>query len=238
MEVIGTLGGGAPLFKRLMTSSTITAGTQVLGAGVASSEAGSIIPGTASDVMGVGEQAGIAHDTSGTFSATAATEDSAFSAVCISPDAIVRAKMNSGATADTALPITDTVTTADSGGATLTGITTLDDSLVWGYSGSNPGIYRRADDTSGSCSVNFPDGTNVGDVYLIAQGFPMVGMDLYFDLTSDFTQVNATTAVTDSNNYVCIDVETRDASDDGESNSFYHLIQINHALLGGTSRGV
>jgi hypothetical protein len=241
MEVIGTISGGAPLMKRLMTSATVTSGAQLLGEAESGANPGSVVHAGASAVAAPGEQAGVSIDASGTFSATAATghlAGSAFVTVCINPDAILRVKMSDGTTADTALPITDVVTTADAGGATLTGIATIDDGMAWGYSGSNPGIYRFADSTAGSMSVNYPDGTNVGDVYLVANCKPFQFQDIYCDLTTDITQADATTVIADANNYVLIDVETRDSSEDGESNSFYHFVQMNHILGGSTQRGV
>lgn len=238
MEFINTLSGSAPLIKRLQASSTMaTAGIQVLGGGVSSTDFGSVIPGTQSAVAAQGSMAGVTLDTTGTVAATGTVEADILVSVIINADAIFRAKMTNGGTSDTALTADDT-TAASADGTVLTGVVTLDDSLVWGYAGSNVGIYRRADDTSGSVAINFPSAVGSGDTYLVAQCYPMIAMDLYVDLSDSFDQVDASAAVVDANNYIIVDVETNGGDQDGINNSYYHLVQMNHMLAGPSHRGV
>lgn len=238
MELVYTLGGGAPVIKRYMAGTTIaTAGIPVLGAVDAATDLGSVEPMTASGVTAVGSQVGLAIDTSGTVAATGITDSNDLFVSCIiNPDAVLRARMNNGTTSGTALATTSP-TAADATGATLTGATTFDNGAVWGNTGTNVGEFRRADDVSGSLSINLPNGTAVADTYIAVHGFPcsveLTSWECY-DLTTDLTEIVAQTAVVDTNNFATVDMEMRDGSEDGVNNSYYHLIANNH-LFGSSS---
>lgn len=238
MEVMGILSGGAPVMIRYMAGTTIsTAGIPLLGAVDAGTDLGSVEPMGASTAVNTGSQVGIAQDTSGTVAATGITDsDDLFVTVCVNPDAIIRARMNNGTTSGTALATT-APTSADATGATLTGATTFDNGAVWGYTGTNVGQFRRADDTAGSLSINLPTGTATTDTYIAVHGFPC-SVELTnwecFDLTTDLTELIAQTAVTDMDNFATLKMEMRDGSDDGVNNSYYNVIANNH-LFGSSS---
>lgn len=238
MEALGTLSGGAPVKKRYMAGTTMsTAGIPVLGAVDAGTDLGSIEPMTASSATNTGSQVGLLIDTTGTVAATGITDSNElFGTVLINPDLIYRARANNGTTSGTALATTSP-TAADATGATLTGATTFDNGAVWGYTGTNVGEFRRADDTAGSLSINLPNGTATTDTYIAVHGFPcsveLTNWECY-DLTTDLTEIVAQTAVTDTNNFATVDMEMRDASEEGDLKSFYHLIANNH-LFGSSS---
>ena len=238
MELAYMLSGGAPVIKKYMAGTTIsTAGIPVLGAVDAGTDFASVEPAVAATATNNGSQVGLCLDTSGTVAATGMTNDAdLFVSVVINPDAVLRAKMNNGATSGTALATTSP-TSADSGGATLTGATTFDNGAVWGYTGPNVGSFRRADDDSGSLSINFVNGTATTDTYVAVHGFPC-GVELTsfesYQLTSDLTQIIAQTAVVDMDNYATVDMELRTASENGTTNSYYHLIANSH-LFGSSS---
>ena len=238
MELLNMIGGGAPVIKRYMAGTTIsTAGIPVLGAVDAGTDLGSVEPTTASTAVNTGSQVGLCIDTSGTVAATGITDsDDLFVSVIINPDAILRAKMSGGATSGTALATT-AASSADSTGVTVTGATTFDNGAIWGYAGNNVGEFRRADDTSGSLSINFPNGILTTDTYIAVHGFPcsveLTDWECY-DLTTDLTQVLAQTAITDKDNYATVDMEMNDSSVDGTTNSYYHLVANNH-LFGSSS---
>lgn len=238
MELAYMLSGGAPVVKRYMAGTTIsTAGIPVLGAVDAATDLGSVEPAGATAVVNVGSQVGLCIDTSGTVAATGVTDDDdLFVSVIINPDAVLRAKMSGAATADTALSTTS-ATSADSTGATITGATTFDNGAVWGYTGNNVGSFRRSDDTAGSLSINFVNGILTTDTYVAVHGFPCsveaTSWECY-DLTTDLTQVHAQTANVTNNNFATVDMELRDATDQGTTNSYYHLIANNH-LFGSSS---
>jgi len=238
MEALGTLSGGAPVIKRYMAGTTISnAGIPLLGAVDAATDLGSVEPIGASAAVNAGSQVGLGLDTSGTVAATGITDsDDLFVSVIINPDLIIRGKMNNGTTSDTALATT-AATAADTTGVTITGATTFDNGAVWGYTGNNVGRFRRCDDTAGSLSINFESGILTTDTYVAVHGFPcsveLTNWECY-DLTTDLTQVIAQTAVTDTDNFATVDMEMRDATEEGTTNSYYHLIQNNH-LFGSSS---
>lgn len=238
MELLGTLSGGAPVLKRYMAGTTIsTAGIPLLGAVDAGTDLGSVEPIGASAAVNTGSQVGLALDTSGTVAATGITDSNdLFVTVAINPDLILRARANNGTTSGTALATT-APTSADSTGATLTGAVTFDNGAVWGNTGTNVGEIRRADDTAGSLSINLPNGTATTDTYIAVHGFPcsveLTSWECY-DLTTDLTEIVAQTAVVDTDNFATVDIEFRDASEDGVNNSYYHLLANNH-LFGSSS---
>lgn len=238
MELAYMLGGGAPVIKRLMAGTTMsTAGIPVLGAVDAATDLGSIEPIGASAAVNTGSQVGLLIDTTGTVAATGITDSNdLFGSVIINPDAVLRARANNGTTSGTALATT-APTAADATGATLTGATTFDNGAVWGNTGTNVGEIRRADDASGSLSINLPTGTATTDTYIAVHGFPcsveLTNWECY-DLTTDLTEIVAQTAVVDTDNFATVDIEFRDASEDGVNNSYYHLIANNH-LFGSSS---
>ena len=232
MELAYMLSGGAPVVKRYMAGTTIsTAGIPVLGAVDAGTDFASVEPAVAATATVSGSQVGLCIDTSGTIAATGMTDDAdLFVSVIINPDAVLRAKMNNGATSNTALATT-APTSADSTGATLTGATTFDNGAVWGYTGTNVGSFRRSDDASGSLAINLVNGTATTDTYLAVHGFPC-GVEITnfesYQLTSDLTQIRAQTAAVDMDNYATVDMELRDSSQSGTTNSYYHLIANAH----------
>jgi len=229
MECLGTISGGAPLVKKYIASATMsTAGVPVDASLIATTSIGEVTATSASAAVAQGGQVGVTLDTTGTVGATGTTQADILVSVIINPDAIYRAKMSGGTTSDTALNAQ--ATTAASDGTVLTGVTTIDDCIVWGYTGSNLGIHRRADDTSGSVSINFPDAVASGDTYIAAclsRAHAVVTTFLSPDLTTTLDQVDALNSASDRNNFICVDLETRDASEDGTTNSFYHLVQVN-----------
>ncbi len=238
MELAYFLGSKAPVIKKYMAGTTISnAGIPLLTAVDAATDLGSVEPMTATGAMAVGSYIGLGLDVSGTVAATGITDsDELFVSVIINPDAVLRGKMNNGATSGTALATTSP-TSADSTGVTLTGATTFDNGACWGYTGTNVGEFRRMDDTAGSASINFPNGTATTDTYIAVHGFPctsVVGTWDNYDLTTDLTQVVAQTAVTDNLNFATVDMEMRDSSQSGTSNSYYHLIGSQH-LFGSCS---
>lgn len=237
MEFAYTLGGGAPVVKSYMASATLsTAGIPIVGAVVATTDIGGVLAiSNTAQAAGGSRQVGLTVGTTGTVAATGITNNSAiFVKAIVNPDAVYRAKLSGGATADTALSTTAT-TAADSTGVTLTGTTTIDDGVVWGYDGGNARIFRRADDTAGSVSINFPNAVASGDRFLCANAFMGacgVTTQAFFDLTSNFAQINAVTVDSDNDNFLVVDWELRDVSEAGTTNSFYHIVPNNHGFAG------
>jgi len=236
MEKLGFMSGAGPFYKRYQAGTTIsTRGVPVTGSIDSSTDLASVEPMAASAAA----QAcvGLAVDTSGTVAATGITDsDALLVSVIINPDLIYRARANAGTTSGTALATT-TTTASDPTGVTAAGTTTLDNGAVIGHTGANAGEIRRADDASGSVAINFPKAIATGDQFIAIHGYPCAALgsaNTFFDLTTDLTEVVAQTAVTDTDNFVCIDIDG-EHSDERTTKLFYHLVANDH-LFGSISR--
>ena len=236
MEAMGTIGGGAIVVKKYQASATMgTAGVLVNAADQVSADLGSVTSGTATDPLSTGS-VGVSLDTTGTIGATGTTDAGSVVSCTVNPDLIIRVKMNAGATADTALTIQD-ATAADSTGVQATGVVTEDEGIMWGYDGSNKGIYRRCDSATGGVTINFPFGIVIGDNFLSANSPPCVasiaGLGNGPNLTTDFTQGDATTTVPGDNETLqCFEVQLGTEDDDGAINSFWHMM-MRQSVFGG-----
>jgi len=238
MEALGTISGGAIVVKKYQASATMsTAGVFVLGGDQVSSDLSSVKVGTTSTDLTTGS-VGISLDTTGTVAATGMTSNADLLVSCaVNPDLIIRAKMSAGQTADTAMTVGET-TAASAGGTVATGVTTIDEGMIWGYNGANKGLYRRLDDTAGSVTINFPNAIASGDKFISANSYPAcstaASLNLGPDLTTSFTQADALTVVPGTNDtFIVFDVELGTEDNDGENNSFYHFIQ-NQSIFGCT----
>lgn len=242
MDAVKTLSGSAPIRMVYQAGTTISnAGIPVIGSSAdAATDLGSVEPMTASGALTAGN-AGLCMDTA-TVAATGQTSADIAVTVLVNPDLIVRARMNNGATSGTALSI-GTTTAASTDGSVATGVTTIDNGIIWPYDGANslqgkltPG-YRRTDDASGSVTIAFDNPIASGDRFLAATGYPCASGNAggaFLDLTTDLTEAVATTEVTDTDNFIIFDVELRDVGGDGENTSFYHLIANQH-IFGSSS---
>ncbi len=227
MNVIGLLGGGAPVIKSYQVSESFTvAGIPVLIS--ATSEAG-LNPGTttsAADLVGITLDTATYTTTQG----TGASSAERLVKVIINPDAIIRMRMSGSATAGTALSA-QTVTTASSGGTAVTTAAewsspTYVDGAVWGLTGANVGQSRKitsVSSTAGTVLVPFDYGTNVGDTFLRTPVYPMASIAA--QLTSNLTELDASAAISGDAAYICIDLELN-----GTADSYAHFIAGDHIL--------
>jgi hypothetical protein len=232
MEAMGTISGGAIVVKKLQAGTTISnAGVPVIGSTVASSDFGMVEPMTVDTILTAGN-AGVGVDTTGTIAATGMTDDNdTLISVALNPDLLIRAKMSNGATADTALAI-NPAGAADATGAD-TGVTTLDDSAIWGYDGANKGQLRCTDTTTGDVALNFTSAIAATDNFLIAAGYPfktLAAASPWPELTTSLTQIDSTTVNNDTDNFVIYDMQLGTEDDDGANNSFYLLVAYQHVL--------
>lgn len=219
-----------------MCGATVsTAGIPLLGAEAATTAGslGGVRLSLASTAVVAGEIVGLAVSTSGTVAATGITDSKdLFCEVIVNPDMIWGARANNGATSGTALTEQPT-TGASAAGTVTTGVTTVDDGAVFGISGGNAGEMRRADDAAGSVSINFPKPIAIGDTFIAVHGFPganLAGAFVSYDLTTELTEINATTAVTDMDNFATLDITT-DTNDTYKTE--YKLVCNSH-LFGST----
>ena len=239
MEFVYLLGGGAPVVKTyLVTAAVATAGILLEGSDTATgSVIGSVQPAPASGA-GATQLVGLSVDAAASYPANPVAQLNADAdvtvSVIVSPNAVYRCKMSGGATADTALTAA-TPSAADSVGDD-TSITALAGGIIWGYTGNNVGSYRLCNNTDGSVGISWPNAVATTDTYLVANVAPcrvLATNNNFFDLTTDLTQADASATSADNNNFIVVDVELNDSSEDGTTNSYYHVVGLSHAFAGG-----
>lgn len=233
MELLGTIGGGAPVMKRYLVGEAFdNAGIPAISVtvGSAAGSGGSVQRMDATGGALLQGNVGLAVDTAA-YSATVTDVAAGIVTVAVNPDLIIRAKMTNGATEDTALTIT-TTTGASTTGITLTGFTSVDGETVWGYDGNNKGIVRKFDDTSGGFDVSFPNGILNGDRFLHASSsacMTLAAANPFVDISAAFTQMDAETVADGAaDTLIILDIQAGTEDDDGANNSFYHVVQNRH----------
>lgn len=220
MEFAYTLGGSAAFHMKFQVASTVVANIPLLipaaeGAGLATSTTTS-----AADMVGVGQDAA----TFVTAQQTDGTSAEREVAVIINPDAVWRMRMSGGATLNTALAL-HAVTVASSDGLTIETGTAwnnpdYDEGYAWGYDKANAGAARKiidADATTATLKVAFDQDLAVGDNFLRCPYSPVQGLAI--QLTSDLTQANTAIVVATGAAFKTIELELRDITDSGQTNS-------------------
>lgn len=235
MQYAYSLGGvNTPLIMKFQVNATLaTANIPVLAPGAGN--AGVQISTTTS----LANVVGVTLDTATYVTAqqTDGTSAEREVSVIISPDAVWRAKMSGGATENTALT-QHTVSTASTDGLAITTGTawdsaTYDEGVTWGYTGANAGAKRKitsVSSTAGTVTVAFDQDTAVGDIFLRAPYWPLDNGSKTVQLSTLLTQADASIAVGTGGACRVIDLELRDASDSGTTNSFVLFIFDDHAL--------
>lgn len=235
MEYAYSLSAPGPFVRkyRIMTGTTLGAGVPTVANSVADNDDGVAACGTQTAVALVGLSVDEAQSTSAQVAAGGGQWSDGINAgyvsLIINPDACFRAKFTEGATEDTAL----TIITQDSADTTglAPGSTVTDEFTVWGYSGANAGQSRRAD-AADSVVNAFPFDIAAGDEFLEA-GCNIGAKDHFPHLSTLFTQYNANAAAdTDNDNFICVEMQLRDISDDGRNNSYAVLVGAHHAFSG------
>jgi hypothetical protein len=143
----------------------------------------------------------------------------------INPDLVMRAKLNEGATEDTALVVCSAAQVANAAGTTIT--SAPDNSTVWGYSGANAGQVRFTS-AANTLVVAMPYDIAALDEFLFAE--LGIGWIAGPTLTTLLTQVDANTAGTAQDNFFVVDFELRDNTEDGKNNSFVLMVACDHAF--------
>jgi len=222
MKFAYLLSGGSPVIKKYKASAAQAIGTIVLrSAADASGQMSTSTISSFADSLGLCVDNGIASGAPLTYSATQGADEAVFGVV-VNPDAVLRAKMVTGATG-TGLTA-DTVATAVSNGLTVVGGTSvaspsMDEGVIWFTSGSNVGKSRKITSVSSVTStviVPFPYASAVGDTFCYAGvNIGLTGVTL----TTDLKNVKADTAVSTGGAATTIDLELGPATD-----SWVHLV--------------
>lgn len=223
MEFLKTISGGAPVHQKFAVDEAMaTAGVPVLQG--AAGDGGLILAG----VDGAADTFGVTVDT-----ATAGAGD--LITVIINPDAVWRIKLSGGSTSDTALGIGTagaSSTTDDIDNITGLTMTNYADCALWGYSGSNLGVWRNITTVTDGDTIafkeDFPTAWSSGDEFLVAARSP--GILQGISLTTDLTQADATDENTSAAEYIVLDGEFNDQGNEGTTNSFLHIVSTDHVF--------
>ena len=235
MEYAYSIGGAnTPLKMKFQVNETLSnAGIVVLASG--SGNAGVQISTTTSFANAVGVTLDTA--TYVTAQQTDGTSAERQVSVIVTPDAVFRAKMSGGATENTSLTLHDVTTASTNGLVITTGDThsspTVDEGVIWGYDGANAGQKRKVTSVSSSAAtvtVAFDNDTVVGDNFIDAPYWFLDDTSKAVQTTTNLYQADASIAVGTGGAAKIIDLELRDASDDGKNKSFVLFVLDDHAL--------
>jgi hypothetical protein len=236
MEVAYTIGGGGLHIKKYRTDDgasgvPLAAGIPIVADEATAASQGVLMGTTTASVSTVGLSLDAPDASTGAQVAAGAGylnngDNATHVSVVINPDAVFRAKLNEGATEDTALVVC-TQATADATGLDVSScdVAVPDNSTVWGYSGANEG-HVRFTSAADTFVVAMPYDIAVGDTFLFAE--LGIGWAAGPTLTTLLTQVDANTAGTAQDNFIVVEFELNGISGDGRNNSFALMVTQDH----------
>lgn len=236
MEFSHAWSGAAPITKKYQIGEAMaTAGVPVEIPTLAN-VAGLLLCATTTAIYAVGVTLD-AQATRNTAQQADNADPAAMVTVIVNPDAVWKAKLSGGATSDTALTVnTNTVASTDGLLTTLGLSSDYDDGVIWGAAGGNPGILRKVTAVAGTNEtliIAFPNDIAVDDTFYAATFGP--AEDAGVQLTSTLEQIDATADGQPNNNFRCVEMEARDDSEDGSTNSFAYIVFTDHLFSGGGS---
>lgn len=217
MQFAGALAGDATAaVRRFRIGESLSAGQIV----VSGSTGGGEVEDPTS-VTDFSDAVGLAL-TDATYSTTQGDDEGTVQVALASSNTLYKGRVNPGATSGTQLADADGVvltnTSASAGGTTITdsdvGSATRAQGTVIGISGANRGESRIVttfnSGTSLVVSVPFPNAIAVGDMFVVVPY--KVGANQTLQLTTDFTEINASVAVGTGDGVVVdkIEVHTED----------------------------
>ena len=229
------INGGTPVIKKLQVSAAIARGTMAEAA--ANSEAGLAIGTVAATANAVGLALDAAAAPDGSHATNPGTDPAKYISVVVNPYAITRWRLSGGAGDGVTLTTANllTVVTPDTLGDDILAGTTYDTAAVWGYTGANAGQVRRTQDATGNVDVAFRYDIAVGDTFLQVGLWPYSEQN-FPELNTSLTEVDASNAVdSDNDNYRTVDLDLRDAADNGATNSYAFMMPVSHFLAGSTT---
>jgi len=236
MEAAYTIGGGGLHIKKYRTddgATALAAGVPVVADQATAASQGVLMGTTTTHVAGLGisldavDASTAAQVTGGTGGFLGDGDNATHVSVIINPDLVVRAKLNEGATEDTALVISVQTDQQTAGLNVNSTPQVADNATIWGYNtNANNGIVRQTS-AADTVVVAFPNDIEANDEWLFAEMCP--GWDVGPTLTTLLTQVNAN-AASAQNNFIVVEFELKDISDDGRNNSFALMVMTDHSF--------
>lgn len=230
-------GNGVPLLKRYQVAATnANVGNHYLKA--ADGGVGVVLGST----TGAVDFVGMSVDAPGTYAAgqnSDGSDNAKYVTLIINPLAVYRARLSGGATDGTALT-EHTVTSASTDGLSVThsaydaSSPTMDEGVIWGYSGANAGVYRKITSVSSTATtviLAFPKDTAVGDTFLHAPIYPTRSIVAQF--TTNLTEIDASAAISGDATVVVTEMILNDKGNNGTTSS-YALIQFCDSLFNGS----
>lgn len=236
MEYAYMSGGGAPLAMKFQIGVTMAnAGVPVIAP--TDGTPGILLPTTTA----AANQVGVSLDTATYVTAqqTDGTSAEREVTVVISSDAVFRALMTGGAGDGTALTLYDVTTASTTGLDVVTGdsFTNFDEGVIWGYDGANAGSKRKittGDGTDATVTVAFDQDTVVGDNFMRAPWWFLDSKANDITTTTNLFQVDASATVDAGWQAKIIDMELRDNSGEGRTNSYLLFMFDDHVLAEAT----
>lgn len=246
MESAGyTIDGGYPVWRDLQIAATVVVGQPVLGTSTAGDASAYVTDPTTTSLA---DMAGLVLAVSPspptlpgvTASLTASnTQGDAeqYARVFISPGLVIKALASGGATEGTALT-RYTNTSANAAGTTFTaalGTATMDGGLCYFTAGNNTGRVRRI--TTFTASTSFvvtkpvPNTISTSDVVIVVPWRPaMIGASSNVQLSTLFTQVDASIAVGTGAEAMPVDIEFDPNSP--TTNTYLFWVALDHVFSG------
>lgn len=154
--------------------------------------------------------------------------------VCVNPNAVFRVRLSGGSTGGTALTAQSN-TSASTDGLTITTASNLsayDDGMVWGATGANAGVMRKATavTTTTTAVVAFPYDIAVGDTFYYATFGPANRNG--FNLVTNLDEADATADAQSLENFRCIYMDAKDAAAKGATESYAYVVIMDHVYGG------
>lgn len=241
-KYVGSLSGSAPVMKKYHVGITIPdIGVPLIGP--TGDNEGLLLGGTttSADAMGMNLDTG----TYNTAQQSDGSDPSQSVTVIVNPDAIWEARLCGSATVEgtaltayynTVASATGVLATlsATSGGATVD-MTTMDDKVVFCYSGANAGQYRRAEPADAT-DINFTQAFRyaiaVNDLFILCPLTP--GAIQTVTWTDEYYEIDAVvgTSANTTPTWRAIDLKLNDIGNNGLLNSYVDLICMDHAFCG------
>ena len=107
----------------------------------------------------------------------------------------------------------------------------FDEGAIWGYDGANMGQIRKITSTGATAAtvtVAFDEDTVVGDNFLIAPFWPLDDGSVVAQLTTNFTEIDASIAVGTGAELICIEIGALDLTREGTLKSYGLFVSNDH----------
>ena len=228
MKHAGNISGNKPHYKKYGVDGgvTINDGEPVCVGDATADHGGMTVATTATalSVVGIAEA-----DATSTDAQASSGNNVEQVSCCINPDAMWRCKLSGDAAEDVDLLFASAAQAASAAGTAITSL--VDENTAWCYSGNNVGAGYRYATGTGAVTVAFPNAIAALDLFLYVP-IGIGTLTQFPQLTTNLTQIDIDdgTVDSDNDNFVAVDFELGDISNEGRSNSYALIIAVDHAF--------